>query len=207
VKGAGCVLHGLWELGFGKEMRPQVLVECGFLFQDRAGVLLWIQHTDRQMELIDDESHWLEKIRVATHHDGAFVKTKVGIVKQVTCKIHIRAFFLGFDYLDSRRLSLFGICQRHSDIFCEKVPQNDFCRWKRAQSAQISVLPDGLVGIVGAWVELCCEILDVIDVVMGRKVAAAHFQWVEPLAIATLEAAEIQVEPVDENLCLHGDGG
>jgi hypothetical protein len=87
------------------------------------------------------------------------------------------------------------------------VPQNDFCRWKRAQSAQISVLPDGLVGIVGAWVELCCEILDVIDVVMGRKVAAAHFQWVEPLAIATLEAAEIQVEPVDENLCLHGDGG
>jgi hypothetical protein len=180
-----------------------VFVKSGLPLEDSAWVFLGIEDADRFVEFPHDNPDGFQQVGIATDHYSTIEEVQMRVVEQVGGKVHIGAFFLGFDDFDGSGAAGNWIGKRHLDGFREKMPVVDLAIRTGAQSAKIERLAERLVRITRSRVHLRRVILDPGNLVLSSEVKGGGFGDVEPLECGAAECAEVEVETVHINDRLH----
>ena len=194
-----CVSQAWRKLGLGETSGVHVFVKSGLPLEDSTWVFLGIEDTDRFMEFSHHNPDGFQQVGIATDHHSAIEEVQMRVVEQVGGKVHIGAFFLGFDDFDGSGAAGNWIGKRHLDGFREKMPVVDLAIRTGAQSAEVERLTERLVRITRSRIHLRRVVLDPDNLVLSSEVKGGGFGDVEPLECGAAERAEVEVETIHIN--------
>jgi hypothetical protein len=156
------------------------------------------------LELLPDQADRLGQVRVIRHNLGHLIIIVEGIHQKVGSEVDIRAFLLALHYLNRLRSNRWWRVQRHADRFFQIAAEVNRQVRNGPQGPKVDLLPPRLQRIIGAGGDVGREIANVVDLVSWRrKRRPAEGIKVKPLMRSPLQAAILEVEPVDIDVGFH----
>ena len=150
---------------------------------------------ERPEVLLRDRDRLLE-IRIIRNHDGGVARTPKRVEEKVAGEVHVGAPLFGPDHFNRLWTCRWRCGERHPDAVRQVATVADGYEGKRLKSAQVGLLPLGLVRIAGASVDPCGEAADRGYVVFGEEPVGQRLE-IEPFVAGASKGAVVEAEALD----------
>jgi hypothetical protein len=162
-----------------------------------------VQDADTQSQVVPDQLHGLDQVRVVRDKYRYVKPTTMSVVKKVSSQIDIGPFFLRLDHLDGARPTGLRICQWHSARMRKEMPEVHFKTLQGPQCSQVCLLPDGLIRVAGPRTYESSEVFQAQNLAFRQK-EAAQFAEVEPLVRCPANGSVVEIKAVDVDVRSQG---